>query len=152
MNRSLAKFLAGGFFALAALVVLSVRPAAAQPWTTEFTGGEIVVESLKRTSDDTVLLKGTLKNTSSQEIHAFTSHLTDSSYYFIAKLQDLKTKKQYEQVTVNQKRVGALVEGIHAGGAVKVWARITAPPKDVTQVSVQFGEGAIPIDQATISE
>ena len=80
MNRSLAKFLAGGFFALAALVVLSVRPAAAQPWTTEFTGGEIVVESLKRTSDDTVLLKGTLKNTSSQEIHAYTSHLTASSY------------------------------------------------------------------------
>ena len=153
MNRNaILRIVYTGMLALVASFSIPAEKVWAQPWKTEFTGGEITIDSIKRTSDETVLLKGSIKNTGNETLFPFNAKITDSNYIFIAKLQDLKTKKQYEQVTVNDKRVGAAVDTIKPGQSAVVWARITAPPKDVNQVSIQLGEGAIPIDLATISE
>jgi hypothetical protein len=125
----------------------------AQPFKTEFSQGEITVESLKRTTDETVLIKGTIKNTSSENYSWYGSKLTGNFHVFNVRLQDLKSKRQFEQITVDDKAVGSAHEGtLKAGQSATFWARLTAPPKDTGEVSIIFGGDVMPIDKATISE
>lgn len=138
---------------LAISSLFCVASAQAQPYRTEFSQGEIIVESLKRTSDETVLIKGTIKNTSSDDYSWFGSKLTANFHVIDVRLQDLKSKRQFEQVTVDAKPVGSSHEGsLKAGKSATFWARLTAPPQDVKEVSIIFSGEVMPIDKATISE
>ena len=128
--------------------------AMAQPYTTQFSGGEITIDSIKRTSDETVLVKGTIKNTSQRSISFDTARLTDPAGRFLVKLQDLKTKKQFDRATVENVAVASnhYASTLADGATAMVWARVTAPPKDVTSVTISFGGDAIPIDGVPITE
>ena len=127
--------------------------AEAQTYTTEFRNGELKVDLVKRSSDETVLVKGTITNTSQNEYVAlYTGNFTERGV-FVVKLQDLKSKKEFEQVKVQGRRVGSEnSDALSPGQSTKFWARITAPPKDVKQVSVIFGSSIAPLDEVTISE
>lgn len=128
--------------------------ATAQPFTTEFSKGEITIDSIKRTSDETVLLKGSVKNTSSEHLSLESVKVADEHYRFRVSLQDLKSKKQFERASVNDVPVASnhYAQSIPPGGKALIWARITAPPKDVTAVSVNLGGDSIPIDGVPITE
>jgi len=137
--------------ALSSLVCITY--ADAQPFKTEFSQGEIIVDSLKRTTDETVLIKGTIKNTSSEDYSWYGSKLLANFHIFDVTLQDLKSKRQFEQITVDGKAVGSAHDGtLRAGKSATFWARLTAPPKDISEVSIIFGGDVIPIDKATFSE
>lgn len=126
--------------------------AEAQPYTTEFAKGEVTVDTIKRTSDETVLIKGSIKNTSNSDFALFASGIT-SYNVFAVKIQDLKSKKQFEQVKVQNTLVGSRnEESLAPGQSTKFWARVTAPPKDVTHVTILFNGSIAPIDDAVISE
>ena len=132
---------------------VSAAVAHAEPYTTEFNSGEIVVNSIKRSSDETVLIKGTIRNTSGGRYDWFGSNLLQNYHVINIKLQDLKSKRQYEQVKVGDKAVGSEHEGsIAEGGREIFWARVTAPPRDVKEVSIIFGGEVLPIEGATIAE
>lgn len=138
-------------FALSSLIGLA--SAEIQPIKSEFGQGEIIVESLKRTSDETVLIKGIIKNTSTDDFIWSNSKLTTNFHVFDVRLQDLKSKRQFEQITIDRKAVGSIHEGIlKSGKSATFWARLTAPPKEIKEVSIIFGGDAMPIDKATISE
>ena len=128
--------------------------AVAQPYTTQFSKGEVTIDSIKRTSDETVLLKGTVKNTTSDSISLESERVADNGYRFDVKLQDLKSKQQFERATVQGAPVASnhYAKSIEPGEKAFVWARITAPPKDVTAVSVLIGGDTIPIDGVPITE
>lgn len=137
---------------LIAFAFLLVSPVLAQPYTTEFGKGEIIIDAVKRTSDDTLLIKGSLKNTSNDRFDFFQSALLGGQNVIRIKIQDMKTKKQYEQVTVKDEPVGSKHFGtVDPGGSVKIWARVTAPPPEITEVSIIFGGDTIPIDAAKIT-
>jgi hypothetical protein len=139
------------FSLLGIVLLLSATSASAQPYKTEFSSGEIVVDSIKRSSDDTVLIKGSFRNTSEKGFHWHGSNLLQNYHIINIKLQDLKSKRQYEQVRVGDKAVGSEHQGSVSEGARETfWARITAPPRDVKEVSIIFGGEVIPIEGATI--
>jgi|GEM_PF-6808818 hypothetical protein len=133
--------------------LLSVPSAQAVPYTTEFGAGEIVVDSIKRSSDETVLIKGSIKNTSGKKFYWSGSGLVQQFYVIDVKIQDLKSKKQYEQVKVGNRAVGSTHEGgVDDGEKKTFWARVTAPPKDVKEVSIIFGGEVIPVESAIIAD
>ncbi len=138
---------------LATSFLLCSASAHAQPYKTEFGQGEITVNSIKRTTDETVLIKGSIKNTSSENLSWYGSKILGNYRTIDVRLQDLKSKRQFEQITVDGKPVGSSHEGsFNAGESATFWARVTAPPRDVKEVSIIFAGDAIPIDSATISE
>jgi hypothetical protein len=138
---------------LVSSLLVCVASATAQPYKTEFGQGEILVTAVKRTTDDTVLIKGSIKNTSTERYSWHGSKLLQNYRVIDVRLQDLKSKRQFEQITVDGKAVGSSYDGsLDAGESATFWARVTAPPKDVKEVSILFGGDAIPIDSASISE
>ena len=133
--------------------ILFSGAAHAENLKTEFTNGEIVVDTVRRTSDETVLIKGTITNTSQSQMIQILSGGFVESDIMIVTLQELKTKKQFEQVRVEGRRVGSRHNVIlSAGESSKFWARVTAPPKDVQKVSILFGADVPPLDDVSISE
>ena len=138
---------------LLTLFLIPVSNATAQPYKTEFDQGEIIVESIKRTTDDTVLVKGLIKNTSSESHSWFGSNLLRGYGVIDVRLQDLKTKRQFEQIMIGDKAVGSKYDGhLKAGAEIKFWARVTAPPVDTKEVSIIFSGNALPIESAKIAE
>jgi hypothetical protein len=138
---------------LFAFLLFPLSLAAAQPYTTEFSKGEIVVESLKRTTDETVLIKGVIKNTSSESYSWYGSDLLANYSVIDVRLQDLKTKRQFEQVMIGDKCVGSNYKGsLGTGKEVKFWARVTAPPAETKEVSIIFAGSTLPIESAIISD
>jgi|688.fasta_scaffold764453_2 hypothetical protein len=135
------------------LLLLPFSVAVAQPYTSEFSQGEIIVDSIKRSTDETVLVKGVIKNTSSKSHSWFGSELVGNFGVIDVRLQDLKTKRQFEQVKVGDKAVGStLRDSLAPGEQVKFWARITAPPAETKEISIIFSGSALPIDSAKISD
>lgn len=139
---------------LSASVLIFAVSAVADSFTTDFgDGGTINVESIKRTSDDTVTVRGSVKNTGTGSL-TFRPVL-DSDYFFQVALQDLKGKKEYKRVEAGNRPVASRHISkyeLGAGEEVKFWARVTAPPKEVGSASVVFGADAAPIDNVPITE
>jgi len=145
------------FFAAIVLTCLSAGNVKAQSLTSDFgNSGVITIQSLKRSGNDSVVLKATIQNQGNEriDISELLAPSKDGQRFFAA-LQDPTAKKQYQQVTIDNDPVGSVHSGytnesLQPQQKIPVWARITAPPPEVEKITVIFKGTAQPVEDVPI--
>lgn len=145
------------FLIFSGLVIISNLPSlAAPPYSSESNFLSYTIHSVKRNSaDDSVTVKGVVKNISGDEVNLCTKAIECSyGHGFPIKIQDPKAKKEYGPLYVDNRRiVGSNHDGealLGPGYELKFWVKIGAPPADVKSVILVMPGSATQIDDVTI--
>ncbi len=142
------------------LVLLMIVPAA---WATPTSykssfgqGGLITITSVRRSGSDSVVVKGTIKNTGKKPLTL--GNLTvpgENVSALVVKFEDPLGNKTYGPVTVEKKVLGSqhsAYENMAPGSQVNFWTRVTAPPPEVRKVTIALLGDAQPIEDVSIED
>lgn len=119
-------------------------------------GGLITITSVKRSGSDSVIVKGTIKNTGKQplSVQKLLVPGENISALFV-KFEDPFGDKTYGPVTADRKVLGSqhsVWEDIAPGAQVNFWTRVTAPPAGVRKVTIAVLGDTLPIEDVTIED
>jgi hypothetical protein len=133
--------------------LLIVSSAQAQTFKSEFSCGEVTIESIKRSSSETVLVRGSLRNTSTESCPLVSNGVIGGDLAPHLVLQDLEGKQEFKIATVDSRPVASRHSyHLAAGESFKFWARMTAPPKELKTVTVVLGGDAMPIENVPVQD
>jgi hypothetical protein len=119
---------------------------------TEWDGVSVELTSVKRTEGDSILVQFKYTNTGSKDtklVPAYEHDNISSLVYYI----DPKNKKKYTVIVDADKKpvCNSIVHATLEAGASKIgWAKLPAPPPDVTSITV-FIPGAPPFEKVMLA-